>query len=206
MTYQVRYTENNNSNKKAIIVDDKTINNQTSLNLVGSNYPNYASFIGGDLLHIMENFANPTPPINPVQGQLWYDNINNQLMVNSDATETGWISSGSVIKSGLKPQSARSGDLWVDNVRQQLYLFTGVSWILVGPEYNQDTLTGQIIETIYDSSDYLRGIISIYSENNRIAIISSYTFTPKLAIPGFSTINAGITLVNSDDQQLPGQT
>lgn len=204
--YQVRYTENNNSNKKAIIVDDKSINSQTSLNLVGSNFPNYASYIGGDLLHLLENYANPTPPVNPVQGQLWYDNVNNQLMVNTDATESSWISSGSVIKSALQPETARSGDLWVNNVKQQLYLYTGVSWILVGPEYSQDTLTGQIIETIYDNTDNLRGIISVYSENNRVAIISSETFTPKLAIPGFAVVNAGMTLVNSDDQSLPGQT
>lgn len=206
MGYQIRFTENNNSNKKAIVVNDKSINTQTSLNLVGNNYPNYASYIGGDLLHILENFANPTSPPNPVQGQLWYDNVNNQLMVNSDATETNWISAGSVIKSASQPTSATSGDLWVDNIKQQLYLYTGVAWILVGPQYSQDTLTGQIIETLYDNTDNLRGIISIYSENNRIAIISSETFTPKLAIPGFSVVNAGFTLINSDNTELPGQT
>lgn len=206
MGYQIRFTENNNSNKKAIVVNDKSINTQTSLNLVGNNYPNYASYIGGDLLHILENFANPTSPPNPVQGQLWYDNVNNQLMVNSDATETNWISAGSVIKSASQPTSATSGDLWVDNIKQQLYLYTGVAWILVGPQYSQDTLTGQIIETLYDNTDNVRGIISIYSENNRIAIISSETFTPKLAIPGFSVVNAGFTLINSDNPELPGQT
>jgi|688.fasta_scaffold60987_3 hypothetical protein len=208
MGYQIRFTENNNSNKRAITVDDKTINTETSLNLVGNNYPNYASYIGSDLLHILENFANPTSPPNPVQGQLWYDNVNNQLMVNSDATETNWISAGSVIKSASQPSTARSGDLWVDNIRQQLFLYTGTAWLLVGPQYSQDTLTGQVIETIYDNTDNLRGIISVYSENNRVAIISSETFTPKLAIPGFSTVHAGFTLINtdSDNTALTGQT
>ena len=50
MTYQVTYTESNNPAKPAIIVQDQSLNNQTSLTFVGQNYNGYAPIVANDFL------------------------------------------------------------------------------------------------------------------------------------------------------------
>lgn len=208
MTYKVLYTELNNPSKQPIVVQDQSLNNQTSVTLVGQNYSGYAPIIASDLLHLLENFANPTAPTNPVQGQLWYDNVNNILRVWSG---TVWNEAGSVKKASKSslatgaPDIANStiGDLWVDTDNSQLYLFSGSNWLLIGPQFSQGTLTGPIIENIADVNNLVHSVISNYASNAstkvsyRIAIISNDTFTPKIAIPGFDKIKSGINLVTS---------
>jgi hypothetical protein len=208
MSYIVSYTESSNPTKQPITVIDKTINTQTSLTFVGKNYAGYSSHIANNFLHLMESFANSNPPSNPIQGQLWFDNVNSQLMVNLDGTPNNWGAAGAVKKAISKPSSASTGDLWVDTINQQLYIYSGsgTNWTLVGPQYSQGALSGQIVETIYDSSNSSHNVISLYSENNRVAVISSQKFVPKKAISGFKTIQQGITLINSDDALYPGQT
>ena len=209
MSYSISFTEPVQSNplKQPIIVQDQTLNNQTSLTFVGKNYGNYPTFVGADLLHLLENFANSTAPHNPVQGQLWYDNVNAQLKVNVDGTDDNWASTSSVKKSVTKPTGASIGDIWVDTINQQLYIYSGTdaSWTLVGPSYSQSSLTGEVIENIADSANVTHGIISLYSNNTRIAVISGDKFTPKKTIPGFATIQQGISLINSDNPLYPGQ-
>ena len=196
MPYNVTYTETNNQNKRAITVADETINNtSTSLTFVGKNYAGYGTYVANNFLHLLENFASPSSPSNPVQGQLWYDNANNQLMINNDGTNN-WTSASSVQKSITRPTVANIGDIWVDTISQQLYIYkSGTTWTLVGPLLSQGTSkTGQDIEEITDTSDTVHKIVSIYSTDKRIAIISSDAFTPKITIPGFSSIQAGITM------------
>ena len=197
MPYNVRYTETNNTSKATIVVSDETINTSTSLTFVGKNYANYGSYIAENFLHLMENFANTTSPVNPVQGQLWFDNNSNQLMVNNDGTSSNWTPVGSVQKSVAKPTVANIGDIWVDTVNQQLSIYTGsgTSWTLIGPLLSQGTVTGQQLESIDDNNNVKHNIISLYSSNDRISIISTDSFIPKVAMPGFSNgIFAGITL------------
>ena len=75
MPYQVRYTETTNPAKPAITVEDQTAQNyNTSIKFVGKNYAGYAPILAENFLHLLENFAAPTAPANPVQGQLWFDN------------------------------------------------------------------------------------------------------------------------------------
>jgi microcystin-dependent protein len=200
MTYQIQFTETTNPAKPAIAVADQTLNNQTSLTFVGKNYAGYAPIIAEDFLHLLENFANNTAPLNPIEGQLWYDNAAgiNLLKVYDGTT---WNPAGSLKKGGTAPSVANStkGDLWVDTNNSQLYLFSGSNWILVGPQYSAGTLTGPIVETIIDTDNVSHNIISMYANDYRISIISKETFTPKAAVSGFTTINEGVNLsaVNS---------
>jgi len=196
MSYPVTYTEINNAHKTAFIVADETLNNQTSLTFVGKNYAGYGPYVANNFLHLLENFANPTSPINPVQGQIWYDSSANQLMVNNDGTSTNWTPVGSVKKSSTKPTVANAGDIWVDTINQQLSIYSGsgTAWTLVGPLLSQGTVTGQKLEQIDDSANFSHNVISLYSSNDKVAIVSTDTFTPKVSISGFSSIKSGITL------------
>lgn len=197
MAYQVKFTETTNPAKPTLTVNDQTLNSETSLTFVGKNYAGYAPIIAENFLHLLENFAKNTPPDNPVQGQLWYDNnADVNLLKVYDGTQ--WVNSGSIKKSSTAPNTALAGDLWADTVNQQLYLYSGSAWLLVGPQFSSGTKTGPTVETIVDTVNVSHSVISLYANNNRIAIISREAFTPKASISGYLSINQGINL-NAND-------
>jgi hypothetical protein len=63
-------------------IADGTINtSSTSLGLPGRNYAGYGQSLDTNFVHQMENFADTTPPANPLRGQLWYNTNTNTLLV-----------------------------------------------------------------------------------------------------------------------------
>lgn len=200
MTYQVTYTETSNPAKPPITVNDGQLNSQTSLQYPGKNYAGYAPVIAGNFLHLLENFAAPTAPANPVQGQLWFDN-NAGINLLKVFDGTTWSAAGSVKKATTAPSVSSSikGDLWVDTNNQQLYMFSGSNWLLIGPQYSAGTQTGPIVETFADTSNVNHNVLTLYANSNRIAIISKEAFTPKQTISGFTTVGQGINLSSVDE-------
>jgi len=193
MSYTVRFTESNNPTKVAKIVEDQTLNSETSVTFVGKNYAGYAAYIAENFLHMLENFANSTAPTNPVEGQLWFNNSPgvSQLQVWDGSV---WTATGGVKKNATAPVYKTIGDLWVDTENQQLKVWTGSTWILVGPQYSAGSKTGFEVETISDLLDIPYPVLTCYVSNERIAIFSKTTFTPKGTVEGFSSIKQGITL------------
>lgn len=55
----------------------------TDLTLIGQNYIEFGLAQNENFVHILENFAAPTPPLHPIQGQLWYDTTNNQVKLRT---------------------------------------------------------------------------------------------------------------------------
>jgi len=198
MSYKITFTELNNPNKPPITVMDQALDTSTSLTFVGKNYAGYAPIIAEDFLHLLENFASPaaTPPTNPVQGQLWYDNTNNLLKVYDG---TSWTPAGAIKKASTQPSSANTGDLWVNTLTSQLYTWSGASWILVGPQFSSSSQTGPVAEEIIDTSNQTHYVITLYSSNNKVAIVSTDSFIPKVALNGFPVINKGINLYGMTD-------
>ncbi len=201
MSYQIDHTDK--PNYGSITVEDQTVNIEKSIGFVGKNYTGYAKVVAENFLHILENFASPTAPSNPVAGQLWYDtNINSspsqpQLKVYDG---TNWVPAGNVKKASSAPSANQTviGDLWVDTANQQLYLWSGANWVLVGPQFSEGTLTGPKVETVYDTLNTLQLIISFYVGNQIVIIISKTTFTPKVAITGFAEIKKGANISTAD--------
>ena len=113
MTYQVTFTEADNPAKPPLVVQDLSLNSQTSVSFVGQNYSGYGKIIADNFLHLLENFASPTAPSSPVEGQLWYNTAVSTLYVWDS---TSWNTAGSLKKSTSAPEVANSlqGDLWVD--------------------------------------------------------------------------------------------
>ena len=194
MPYQISYTDS--INKGSIIVEDATLNTETSITLPGRNVTSYGQAVAENFLHLLENFANPNSPDRPVEGQLWYDSSEgvNQLKIYDGTT---WTASGGLKKSTTQPEVANStlGDLWVNTENQQLYLFSGAGWVLVGPEFSDGLLTGTQSESIIGADDLTYTCLTIKIKEKPVAIISTQAFTPKTAIPGFRTgIRAGINI------------
>jgi microcystin-dependent protein len=178
------------------------------MSFVGKNYAGYAPVIAENFLHLLENHASSIAPTNPVQGQLWYSTGESLLKVNVDGTSTGWKSTGSVKKATtLSPPTGNAeGDLWVDTTSKQLYVFSGSSWLLIGPQYSSGNITGPKNEDVFDTNGTLRSILSFYVGNNIIAIVSKSSFTPKAAITGFTTINRGINISSNNIDDTTGAT
>lgn len=198
MSYQVNFTDS--ANKDPIIVEDNTIDASTGIIFPGRNSTNYGPQIAENFLHILENFASPTAPDPAVQGQLWYDTSSgvNQLKINVDGTPNGWQSASGFKKGNAEPTTSGSfpGDLWVNTDTQQLYLYSGSGWVLVGPRFSSGAKTGAEPEIIIDAFNQTHSIVSQYCAGERVAIISKDQFTPKVTIPGFNIINPGVNMSN----------
>ena len=202
MSYTIRFTDEPNNG--SIVVDDGRVDREsTSINFVGKNFPGYSTYIAENFLHILENFANATAPDNPIIGQLWYDtdvtsaDPQPQLKIYDGTT---WSAAGNVQKATTAPLAANSviGDIWADTANQQLYLWSGSSWILVGPQFSEGSLTGPKIEQIFDVLNTSHNVIVFYVTNNPVIIVAGEDFTPKLTIAGFSILRKGLNLVNTD--------
>ena len=197
MAYTIQFTDS--SNKDPIVVEDSTINTETTIGFPGKNSTGYGQVIAEDLLHLLENFASPTEPSRPVEGQLWYNNDTNQLLIYDS---TNWVPSGGLRKSINQPDpvEALDGDLWVDTDNQQLYLFSGSTWILVGPTFSEGLSTGTFPTTIVGQDNIEYTVLEVQVKAQVVAIIAFDTFVPKATITGFAatTIRPGINLATRD--------
>lgn len=78
MIYNVNYTD---PLLPPIQIPAGTLDQSTPLNIPGKNFTRYGEIIGENFLHLLENFAYDTAPLNPVKGQLWYNTGINELFV-----------------------------------------------------------------------------------------------------------------------------
>jgi microcystin-dependent protein len=192
--YEIPFTDA--TNKGTITVPDGSPNvSDTSLALIGDQQERYGVNLNTNFLHLLENFADVNPPANPVEGQLWYDTTSgvDQLKIYDG---TNWVAAGGLKKGTTEPETTNSvaGDLWVDTTNNQLYLYSGSAWLLVGPSYSDGIKTGAIPETIIDTNNVSRLVVINYANNVPVSIASAASFVPKSIISGFSSISAGITL------------
>jgi microcystin-dependent protein len=195
MPYTVNFTDS--ENKTPITVFDNTSSTDTSLTFPGRNVTGYGQIIAENFLGLLENFASATEPVNPVEGQLWYDSTNGVLQIWDN---TSWKAASGIQKGPSQPDvpTSKIGELWVDTTNQQLRIFTGTRWILVGPsESSVDGLRyGPTVEQISDSDNIDRFILTFYIADIPVIIFSKDSFTPKTIISGFSIIRSGINIAD----------
>ena len=195
MPYIVNFTDK--ENKSPITVFDNTSSTDTSLTFPGRNVTGYGQIIAENFLSLLENFASTNQPINPVEGQLWYDSTGGtQTLKIWD--NTAWKAASGIQKGVSQPsvETSKLGELWVDTTNQQLRIFTGTRWILVGPvESSVGGLRyGPVIEKIADSDNLDRFILTFYIADIPVIVFSKDSFTPKTLITGFSIIKSGINI------------
>ena len=195
MPYIVNFTDN--QNKSPITVFDNTSSTDTSLIFPGRNFTGYGQIIAENFLSLLENFASTDQPVNPVEGQLWYDSTGGtQTLKIWD--NTAWKAASGIQKGVSQPavENSKVGELWVDTTNQQLRIFTGTRWILVGPTESSvgGLRYGPVIEKISDSDNVDRFILVFYIADIPVIVISKDSFTPKTLITGFDTIRSGINI------------
>lgn len=202
MAYQITYTEKTNPAKHPLKVNDKNLNVQTDLTFVGKNYDGYAASIAENFLHLLENFASPDFNTNgrPVEGQLWYDNsTGNELLKVFDGS--AWNPVGAIKKSPTRPPvgSSNTGDLWLDTSNLQLFVLSGSTWLLIGPQFSTGLKSGPIVEVLDDIEQTSHRVVSFYVDNVRVLLISQTTFTPNPQLVGFDSIAKGLNVAYGTD-------
>ena len=201
MPYIVNFTDN--ENKTPITVYDNTSNTDTSLTFPGRNVTGYGQTIGQNFLALLENFAGPAEPVNPIEGQLWFDTNTRTLQIYDGVS---WKAASDIQKSVVAPsvEQSKVGELWVDTVNQQLYVFSGTDWILVGPNFSTGLLSGPLVEQIIDTNNTTKVVLTFYVEDKPVVIISKDSFTPKNSITGFLAIRSGVNISATTDLGLGG--
>jgi hypothetical protein len=184
-----------------VSVEDGTIDTTTDLRFLGKNYAGYGEVQNENFLHLMENFANTSPPPKAIAGQLWYDSGNKKLKFydgNRFRTTSG-SETGNEAPAGLQV-----GEFWFDTVNQQIRVWSGTEFVLVGPETPPDA--GAQAISYVPVQDNLpvpinHFIVKVQSGGDIIAIISKDEFVLGSANPitGFNRIKKGVTLVNTND-------
>ena len=192
MSYQIYLT----NNTLFATIADGTINQSSSMTLIGKNYANYGQFLDDNFIHLLENSSNTTPPTSPITGQLWWDSGNSLLKVYNGSSFKV-ISAATASTSA--PTSNVAGDLWFDSSNSLLKVYTGTSWLTVGPSSVNGT--GAVPAVIYDNagSPQAHNVIQLTVGNTIVGMISADTsaYTPIPAISGFSTIKPGLQLSTS---------
>jgi len=193
MPYIVNFTDRDN--KSPITVFDNTSSNDTSLTFPGRNVTGYGQIIAENFLSLLENFASASQPVNPVEGQLWYDTTNGVLQLYDN---TAWKAASNIQKGPTEPsvETAKVGELWVDTTNQQLRIYTGSRWLLVGPAESSidGKRYGPAVERVIDQDNTDRNVLIFYIADTPVVILSRDSFTPKIEIKGFDQVKAGINI------------
>jgi hypothetical protein len=187
------YTINLTNGTILTTIADGTVNSTScSLTLVGKNYAGYGTFLNTDLVHILENSASSTAPVTPLTGQLWWDSAGNLKVYTGSTFRT----LGTMTASNAAPTSSVTGNAWWDTFNQQLNIYNGSGWVLIGPAFTSNTgQSGTIVGTIQDNTTASHVAVNVYVSNTLVGIISKDTeYTPQTVISGFSTIKPGFNL------------
>lgn len=132
-------------------IADGTINTtSTSLGLPGRNYAGYGQTLDTNFVHMTENFADTTPPANPLRGQLWFDtNANTLYVCPADGTSNAnaWLALTSTQSGGTTTFGAVTvtGNLQANNVTA-LNNITGANGVFtnISVSANANIATGNI--------------------------------------------------------------
>jgi len=210
MTYTVKRTNGLNP----IVIADNTIDNSTSITLVGRNWSNYGSLLDQNFLQMLENFADAVPPANPIAGQLYYNTTSRKLQV-FDSILNSFKSIVSVYTDNTAPATdPQEGDLWMDtfisaNPVLKCYV-NNRGWVVIGPPAGAAQLTSELLS---DAAGNQVPVLSMFIQNKRFAILSpnvnqtwGYPFRPvegtpphQKPIPGFHTVYPGFNINSQDD-------
>ena len=201
--YTLNFSDPSKTN--TVIISGPTKNNySTSLDLVGPGYVAYGEAIAQDFLKLLENFASPNPPLNPIEGQLWYDTSNPGRKIlrvnNGAATSARWPSANGIYQQANDPsveysQNLIDGDVWVDTGNTQLKIRYGDEWTLVGPNVSTgDAKTGSEAVNLISNTGETYPVILNWVNGKVVEIIAYHTFTPRTVIDGFANLNPGINL------------
>lgn len=186
------------------ITPGSTSTTDTSLKLFGQNVPLYGEGVNENFLHLLENFANSTPPLNPIEGQIWFNNVDGLLNVyqSINGNPPTWTTAPNVVVTddigSVTNFTPHEGSLWLkpsltigdpnydpNLPNEQIYVFTDADgWVHIGRNYV--TLNGA--QTINDNKTFT-GDVDI-TGNTTVIDLTADTVTVNSS---FSAVTGNIT-------------
>jgi hypothetical protein len=202
------YTINRYNGAVVTTVADGTIDTTTDLKMIGKNYAGYGEIQNENFLFLLENFSNANPPPKAIAGQMWYDSGTSKLKFYDGSK---FRTTGGAEVGGTRPSGLTTGDFWFDTVNKQLYSWNGADFTLIGPQGVAGSQTTQMrSKSVRDTNSNTHAVIEAIVNGQTIFIISpDAVFTldsATSAIEGFTTIQQGITLKNTNNPTFPGET
>jgi|11_taG_2_1085331.scaffolds.fasta_scaffold00023_25 hypothetical protein len=172
-----------NRNGDSITIADGSLNQDFSIDLVGRNYENYGEVFARSFVDLLDNFAtDTTPPVNSIDGQLWYDKTYKTLRV-FDGVNSVWLPTRPIISAtnptNFQGQNA-DGTFFYDTTTQQLNIsHNGIYKLAVVPGevnsgYNGIAALGSPLQygtklrTIFltDDAGVQRAVMAVIYENS----------------------------------------
>jgi hypothetical protein len=168
----------------ATVADGQVDTLSSDLTLIGKNYSGFGESLNENLIKLLENFSSSSAPVHPVRGQIWFDVTELKLKVYNG---NGFVPVSSATIAGTRPSTLGVGDLWFNEIDKQLYFYDGTNTILLGPDYSvSQGLSGLKVTNILDTLNQNRVVTYLYTNGILLGIFAKDSFTPKLAIDGFS--------------------
>jgi hypothetical protein len=210
-SYTLKFSDPNTSSTITVLGADVSPgknNYDTSLELVGPGYTNFGQAYAQNFVKLLENFASPYPPLNPIKGQLWYDTSNSDRYIlrinNGTLTSSRWPSASGIYQQSNDPYveypgNIKEGDIWVDTSVNQLKIRYATGWTLVGPSTQAGTnKSGSEATAIQSNTGTTYPVILNWVNGKVVEIVSNNDFTPRTVIEGFSAIRAGTNLTTKN--------
>ncbi len=123
------YVINTTSGNKTFYIGDTQFNTETALTLPGRNVPDYGEPVDTNFVHLLENFADGTPPQSSttLTGQLWYDTSDSIMKVYNGAS---WVAVTNIaISEGAPGGSVSEGNMYFDETIRKLKIYYDSMWI-----------------------------------------------------------------------------
>lgn len=133
------------------VQDYTTDTSTTSISILGRGAVNYGQALAENSIHMLENFASPTPPENPIVGQFWFHTLDNsdgsntkslmiaKVYVGGDEGEPkGWKQIGGTNASSEPPKNPYTGEMWFNGDSGTLYSWNGSEWYPMSATPSQD--------------------------------------------------------------------
>lgn len=203
MSYTIRYSDPSKFNSPIIVPNGTPYNSVGTggITLLGRDLPGYGQAVAENFIHILENSASPVPPINPIEGQLWFDTSdpnNKKLRINDgSATNTTWRPINGLHQRPDEPTQAAVGDIWVDTANSIVYVYnTDLEFTPVGNQ-GIGANTGAFPQTVEATDSNTYKIIVNRVDGTAVSVISANKFTPVEEIfenSAGNDIEAGVTL------------
>jgi hypothetical protein len=176
------YTINHFNGSVFTSLADGVIDRQfsSSINLVGKNVTGYGTAQNDNFLWLLENFAGTAPPVNQIQGQLWYDNSLDTLKLKA-YNGYSWDTLLTSITTATSPASSISG-LWYDTTKNQLFLGTGsgTNWSLLGPEsipgFGKTKFESS---SLLDTNSIVHSAVRLFNDGKILGVITTSSFNVK---------------------------
>lgn len=197
MAYTVDFT---NGTKAPITVSNSNVDTSTSIGLVGQGFNNYGEIIAEDLLHMLEHFANGSAPTKPVEGQIWYNSISNELSYFDDtvANSGNWKPIASMTVQSAAPTSVGESDghFWLDVDNGELFVYFNGNWVSIA---NNNSTTRVIARERFDTSDDVHQTLEFIVDGEIVTVVSSDSTTWQPQNSGVNTeyLEDGVTLLNT---------